>query len=346
MGGLQRNVIERSQLIHGRGEVYFPSAIDHQTKQRLKEQLAAKDIAALIGLRYEVLARRGDRIVPIIAHGLSSQELPAFLQERDFKEMILGADAALKLSALPGEAIQLISPAHVTPLFRDVPLSRSFYLDGVYRAHVPEADMFHTWVALDLMQNLIGARQYNYLRFDSDFSEAQVKNVLNAMGFASEHFRLRKWEEAHQTLVWALRLETSVMIFLFIAMTILVSLCIVSGSLLFFDKVQLDLASFWILGASKKSLAKATRLFFVCMSFGAVLTGLILGAVFLVLLEHFGGELLPAVFVDRQVPVFYTLKSFLIAFFTPLMIGLIFMIWVLNSFKNKIDYLDKVRSVG
>ena len=129
-------------------------------------------------------------------------------------------------------------------------------------------------------------------------------------------------------------------------MTILVSLCIVSGLLLFFDKVQLDLSSFWILGASRDSLESAAGRFFILLALSSVLFGLVMGFGFLMAIEIYGIEILPAVFVDRQIPVFITLKGVLVSFFIPFGIGVMFLFWVLRSFKGKVDYLERVRSVG
>lgn len=345
MGGLQRNVVERSKLSYGEGEVLLVRPAHIDVMRDLSESLSKNQITHNLEYRMEVMLRNSHYLSPAIVHGVYTSSLPPHLQNNEFNEAILGPELARKLGAISQDSIQMISPAHSNPLFRDIPRSVSFYLDGTQRSHVPEADGFYAWVDISKVHNLIRERLINRIRIDEGFDKRKIERIISSY-LPSDNYEISSWEDSHQTLVWALSLETSVMVFLFIAMTILVSLCIVSGLLLFFDKVQLDLSSFWILGASKKKLDQSVQKFFLSLGFLSVAFGLIMGVLFLFAFDRFGPEILPTVFVDRKIPVEVTIKGLFVSFFSPLLIAFLFMHAVLRQFRGQVDYLDRIRSVG
>ena len=152
-----------------------------------------------------------------------------------------------------------ISPSHVDSFFGDIPRKVSVILDDIIVTDVPEIDIFHVWVRLPLIQNLIRKREINRVRIYGQFSKSSVESFLKGR-FRKSDTSLLTWEDQHKTLVHALALENTVMLFLFVVMTCLVSLCITSGLHIFTSKIKIDLASFWILGASKLKLEKALSL--------------------------------------------------------------------------------------
>ena len=154
------------------------------------------------------------------------------------------------------------------------------------------------------------------------------------------------WEEKNSTLVWALGLETTVMVFLFAAMTLLVSLAIISGLLIFFTKVKGDMASFWILGTEEREIFKSSRIFLFSLSFFSVTLGLFLGLGFLYGLDYFGPNIMPDVFVDRKIPVAISTRGVLLSFSIPFFISLFFANLSLKAFRKDVDYLSYIRTLG
>ena len=105
------------------------------------------------------------------------------------------------------------------------------------------------------------------------FQKTKLKRSLKK-NLVKGGFSVLTWEGQHKTLVHALALENTVMLFLFVVMTCLVSLCITSGLHIFTSKIKIDLASFWILGASKLKLEKAYMYFLIIMSLTTICFGL------------------------------------------------------------------------
>ena len=116
--------------------------------------------------------------------------------------------------------------------------------------------------------------------------------------------------------------------------------------MIFFDKVKLDLSSFWILGAPKEKLGFAFTLFLNFLGGFSSLLGIIIALIFLYFFDRFGGNIMPEVFVERKIPVFVTGKGILISFFVPYLISMIFSYISLNQFKKDQNLLNSVRAVG
>jgi lipoprotein-releasing system permease protein len=292
----------------------------------------------------ELLLKNRQVLSPVILHGIATNLwLPDFLQGWDGEGVLLPWDLANKLGIAPHDQIKLISPSHVDHLMGDLP--RYFtakVADRLIETKVPEVDIVHVWVRLEAIWNLIQKKGVNKIRIFGDIDVNALKDLLSSHPSVKFH----TWEEKNQSLVWALKLETTVMIFLFVAMTLLVSLCITTGLLIFFDKIKIDLASFWILGSSKKQLLRASVIFLHLLSFCSVSLGLLAGAIFLFFFHKYGGEIMPAIFVERKIPVFVNFKAISIAFCVPYLISLIFSHFSLKQLENKEGLLDNVRVVG
>ncbi len=235
-----------------------------------------------------------------------------------------------------------MSPAHVDKLLGDIPRMTTIIVAEVISTEVPEVDIFHLWVRLAKLQNMVKKRVANRIRiYGAGEYDLLAEKLKIKYG---DKLHLETWEMQNKTLVWALSLETTVMVFLFIAMTMLVSLCITSGLLIFFDKILTDMSSFWILGASTKNLNKASGIFLNLMSFFSVTFGLVAGLAFLYFLDNFALDIMPDVFVDRKIPIHITAKGLAISFFVPFGISMLFSYFSLNQFKKEVNYLEHVRS--
>ena len=165
--------------------------------------------------------------------------------------------------------------------------------------------------------------------------------LLNFKGF-----RFTKWEDKNRSLVWALNLETSVMLFLFIAMSLLVAICITSGFLIFFDKIKTDLMSYWILGKSQKSIYRMSYLFTHFVSGLFSLIGLVLGISFLYLLKNNHISFMPDFFVERKIPVQIDSFKIIISFVIPYIISVTFSFFSFASFRKETgSFIRVIRSV-
>ena len=342
MGGLQKNLMARSKKFQGHGFIQLDETEIGEIRPLLYK---LKDRGLKFHLEYtlELLLRQGNYISPIVVHGLSPEYPPPYLPDYDFVEGVSAADLANKLNIGIGNQVQMISPAHTSSFLGEIPRSISIYVDDVIRTDVPEVDLYHFWLRDIKLHNLTRKRVYNTIMLHSRVDLQLINEILRPYPFVKN---FKTWEEQNQTLVWALKLETSVMVFLFVAMTMLVSLCITSGLLIFFDKIKVDLASFWILGSSKMKLHSSSTILLHFMSFTSVALGLICGLLFLMLLDNYGLEILPDVFVDRKIPIHISARGLIISFIVPYAISLGFSLFSLGQFKKEANFLDHIRTIG
>ncbi len=343
MGGLQEKLIGRSKEVLGEQLLQFSAAFENELEP-LQKILKSKKINYLGEYEIEMLLRSGSFLSPALVHGVSKTwGTPSFIDE-NIEGVIVPYDIARQVRISVGEEVEFISPAHVDSFMGDIPRSLHVTVDDIISTDVPEVDSLHVWMRLGRVQNMVRAKKINRIRIFASITKDELKRLLK--GTLPKNTRILSWEDQNTSLVYALRLETSVMVFLFIMMTVLVSLCITSGLLIFFNKVKVDLASFWVLGADKKTLFKYSSVLLFILSLVSVMIGLSLALFFLFILDRFGIEIMPAVFVDRKIPVHITLTGVYVSFLVPLFVSFLFGSLTLLHFRKSHNPMDQIRSIS
>ncbi len=345
MGGLQHKLISRSKEVSGFYVAEF-KPIAEESIVELANDLHSEGITAIAEYELELLVKYGPYYAPMVVHGVNpTGPMPPFLKDKVFEELLLPRGLAIKINATVGDLVRLMSPAHLESFIGDVPKMSSLYLNTLVNTEVPEIDDFHGWASLRRMQTFSGLKNVNRLRVYSKSSREFLENKLEkALG--RHPFVLQSWEQKNATLVSALGLETTMMVFLFTAMTLLVSLAITSALLIFFSKIKSDLASFWILGTDEVSIMRSSKILLSLLTFSSVCIGLLLGVVFLIALDHLGPNIMPDVFVDRKIPVHITFVGLSTSFGIPFGISLLFSFLSLKAFQKEVDYMKFIRSIG
>jgi lipoprotein-releasing system permease protein len=137
------------------------------------------------------------------------------------------------------------------------------------------------------------------------------------------------------------------MIILFVAMSLLVAICITSGFMIFFDKVKTDLISFWVIGMSKDSVMKLLFIFTQVLSLGFILLGLLIGFGVLKAIDSKSLGFMPDIFVEQNIPISVNFADILIAFFVPYIISTLFSYYSFVTFKSEnTSFLKLIRSVS
>lgn len=345
MGGLQRGLINRSKEVHGSYLLQFDD-VTNESLDQLKDILTKENIHFYSELETEVMLKHKSYVAPAKIHGLSlTDERPKFLADKDFSGLVMGSELASKVKLQFLDELQLIAPGVTDSMVGEIPRFVSEMPSDYLYSELPEVDEFEAWGRVEMVQNLLRQRGINQVRI---FGNVSPKVVEKIKGLPTQTpFRLMSWEDMNGALVWSLNLETKVMLFLFISMSLLVAIAITSGLLIFYSKIRKDLMSFWILGMARDTLVKLCFRFTVILSGATVLIGGTFGFLILKVLERYGHELVPDIFVERQVPVELGFAHVTLSLLIPFSISLIFSWFSFLHFrKENQSFVTIVRSVG
>ncbi len=346
MGGLQKGLIARSKNVHGSHLIVFQE-ITAESLRDLKDVLRKEAVPFYSELEVEVMIKYKNFVAPAKLHGIDLEdERPSFLSEKDFTGLVMGSELASKIKAQFLDDVQVIAPGVTDTLMgEEVPRFISENLSDYLHSELSEVDDLEMWSRSTMVQNLLRKNGINQIRLFGEIPQ----NVLDKISKieTTTPFRILSWEKMNESLVWSLNLETKVMLFLFISMSLLVAIAITSGLLIFYSKIIKDLMSFWILGMSQKKLVNLCFRFTLILSGITVIVGGIFGHITLKLLERFGHELMPDIFVERQLPVHLDFSHIVISLFIPFGISLIFSYFSFVNFrKENQSFVSIVRSLG
>lgn len=346
MGGLQNGLVQRSKNILGLGSIELENMSSKDQKfLDLIDRLQQEKVSFVPELELELMIQHESYISPIILHGMDFNYLvPTFLNNKDRSELVLGADLASSLRVFFSGNAKITSPAHTDFVFGDIPRQAITGVSDFASSELPEIDSVHGWIDIAFLYNLIRSYQVNKIRiYEGDLD--LVQNIVNSLG--DSDIKLRTWEQENSTLVWALNLETRMMLFLFIAMSVLIGICITSGFLIFYNKIKGDLASFWIMGLPKSKIM--TQVYFLGQGISIIFCflGVVLGLLFLWLIDSGKFIIMPEQFVERNIPVNFELTSILLAFFVPYIVASLFTHITFKVFKKEdTSFLSFVRKIG
>jgi len=344
MGGLQRGLVARSKNIHGSYLILFED-ITNSSVEKIKDILTKAKAPFYSELEVEVMLKNKNHVAPAKLHGIELHDnIPDFLYGKDFKGLVAGSELSSKLNAQFFDDIQVIAPGVTDALMGEIPRFVSEVISEYLYTELTEVDDFEAWARIGMVQNLLRRPGINQIRIFGEVSPEVLQKISSVK--TSVPKRILSWEDMNEALVWSLNLETKVMLFLFISMSFLVAIAITSGLLIFYTKIRKDLLSFWILGMSQKKLVWLCFKFTLLLSGMTVLLGSLFGFVTLKILQHLGPQLMPDIFVERELPISLEFHHVMIALLIPFGISFIFSYFsFLNFRKENQSFVSVVRGL-
>lgn len=338
MNGLQQNLKIRSKKWLGY-EVY---RFKHNVfSDRDIKKLKNFGVSFSLESNFEGVLDLNGFLAPVLFRGIttsSSLHIPS-----NIPGLSLGSGIGLSTGASIGDKVRINIPHIVDEFFGDKPRVKSVFVDSFFESSVSEVEDYHVFVDPKSLADLSHVKGSNVLRVYGP-SERVFYKFLEKINV--QDLSVSTWEEMNDSLVYALKLEKIMMIFLFSSLSILISQAISGGFLLLFSKLKFDFASLWILGISNTKLFRKNLYFFVLLSFLLCTLGVCFGYLMSYILEEFGGNLMPSVFVERGVPVHNSLLSFLISLFVPFFICIFFLSTALFRLQKSQDHLGTIRTIN
>ncbi len=344
MNGLQHGLVSKSKEAMGEFSFHL-SKFDQNKLKEFSSFLALKDIDYYKEYEIELLMKHDNFLSPVVLHGIDfNDKIPPFLENRDLSGLVIGIDLASKLKAYHLAELSVVSPVHTDLIFTEVPRQMMTTVSDVASTDLFELDSTNAWVRLSFVQNLVRERRFNKYVFADQDDLTIVKNYLIQMNLIGLG-RIETWAQKNKNLNWALNLETTMMIFLFTSMALLVTVTIVSGFLSFFNKIKIDLVTFWVSGMSNKQIQKHLFRFVLSLVFLSCFFGVLFGQGVLYALDNMTFSIFPDIFVNGKLPIRVTLNSSLLALFLPLSIASVFSFVTYLSFKKSShDHISLLRN--
>ncbi len=342
MGGLQSGVVSRSKNVEGVAVLSLRTSLSR--KELFKLELLLERYSATFSkeLEIELLLKKDGRVLPAIVHGVDASYIPPFLEQKKISNFIVPYDFAYRLDLEEGESFSLISPAETIHSLAGIPRMSKGVVEKFFTTGVPEFDQINIWTRLHFLQNFLHIKHINKMRiYTCSNLEGLLKNISSQF---PKSVMVQRWEDINRDLAWALKLESKMMLGLFLSVIFLVSISIISGQLLFWNKIKQDLVGMWLLGASSRQLFRAAFSSFFLLNLLATVMGLILSYGSLKLFALYGGNILPDIFIDRKIPVLIEPYSLLISFVLPTLIATFFCWYTLKILMKDTDFLELIRT--
>jgi lipoprotein-releasing system permease protein len=346
MAGLQKNLVERSKQIEGHSIIYFQES-SLLSVQKMHKILSQKKILHFTSFEKELLITTSSSSSPIFLIGIDSGLPPHFLHS--FRgQTILGSDLAKKLHLQQNHSALFVAPVTQMGFMEEIPRERAETISDVIQTEIPDVDQSYGWTRASFLQSLYRERTLNTIRIHQDLP-SDVKSTLlkDLRTQVPGTWNFQTWEERNESLVWALALEQRVMLFLFVAMTLLISVAIGTGFHLYFEKMKLNLTGLWLMGTSMKDIFKQANIFLHLLAILTSTLGLFLGFILLQIIKVYGKNVMPDVFVERHIPVYLSWKSAMISWGIPYLISFLFSYSALKYFrKSYTTFVIMLRAKG
>jgi len=228
--------------------------------------------------------------------------------------VIVGRELATNLHLQLGDEVRVVSPfgGMITPA-GPLPKTRLFRVAGIFYSGMYEYDTKYAYLTIPVAQDF-----FNYRRDQISSIEVRVGDVDRADRIAneirplvaSEHLRVRDWQQLNRNLFRALKLE-KLMMFVLLGVAILVaSFAIVATLLLFVMEKGREIAVIKAMGASDAFIARV--FVWIGMIIGGVGSLLGVGCAFLVcsLIQRLGIPIDPEVYYIERLPVFISATDY------------------------------------
>ncbi len=217
--------------------------------------------------------------------------------------IILGKELSMRLSAFPGDTLNVVSPVGPVTGASMTPKIRQFVVVGIFQSGMYEYDSSLAYIELGEAQKFfnMGASVTGIeVKVTDVFRAADIARAIEQhLGFA---FWARDWMQMNRNLFSALKLEKTMMFLLLVLITIVASFNIVSTLTMIVTEKQREIAILKAMGATRKGIMRIFMLNGLIIGCSGAAIGVPLGYTFLWLIQTFW-TFDPTVYYISRIPV-------------------------------------------
>jgi len=202
--------------------------------------------------------------------------------------IVLGKELSLRLGALVGDNVNVVSPVGPVSAIGMVPKIRVFAVVAVFESGMFEYDSSLAYIGLEESQkffNMNHAVTGIEVKVDEIFQAAEIaRDIERAVGFP---YWARDWMQLNRNLFSALKLEKTMMFLLLVLITLVASFNIVSTLTMIVTEKQREIAILKAMGATRQAIMRIFMLNGLIIGLTGTVIGIPLGYTFLWLIENY-----------------------------------------------------------
>lgn len=202
--------------------------------------------------------------------------------------IVLGKELSLRLGALVGDNVNVVSPVGPVSAIGMVPKIRVFTVVAVFESGMFEYDSSLAYIGLEESQKFFNMNHTVTgieVKVDEIFQAAEIaRDIERAVGFP---YWARDWMQLNRNLFSALKLEKTMMFLLLVLITLVASFNIVSTLTMIVTEKQREIAILKAMGATRQAIMRIFMLNGLIIGLTGTVIGIPLGYTFLWLIENY-----------------------------------------------------------
>lgn len=278
----------------------------------------------------EAILKSGRKVTGVVFKGVTPERLgrlkgqivesadPQLLVQREgagnarLPSVFVGQELAYEMGLIPGDQVTFISPTETEGPLEAVPRLKRYVIEGIYRSGMPEQELHTVFAAEGAVRSFL-RRQDVVSQWEvsvRDFERApDIAKRIRALG---PGFRVQDWIQLNAHLFASLRLERVAMFIILAFIIIVASFNIVTTLTLMVLEKKRDISILKAMGARHGQVAAiflAEGLLIGTLGVGG---GVLFGGVICSVLRKYPFITLPDVYYDRNLPVTFDPRYYVI----------------------------------
>ncbi len=225
-------------------------------------------------------------------------------RESKLPQVVIGSELAVRLSAVPGEKIKLISPIEKRGAMGMVPQADTFEVSGIYMSGHYEFDQQYVFLLLEDAQDLmkIGDAISGWHIWAKELSQSErVRDKIAAV--LPKQLKAESWETFNSALFQSLKLEQYAMFSILTFAIAIAVMNIVITLMMHVTHKRMHIGVLRALGASKDQVKRIFLFQGAFMGGVGLAIGALITVLFVIYIRYFSSYQLPDIYYDRSLPI-------------------------------------------
>jgi lipoprotein-releasing system permease protein len=278
----------------------------------------------------EAILKSGRKVTGVVFKGLTPPRLerlksqvvesadPQVLVSRDgagtsrLPGILVGQELAYEMGLIPGDPVTFVSPTETEGPLESVPRLKKYVVEGIYRSGTPEQELHTVYAAEGAVRSFL-RRQDALSQWEvtvTDFERAP--QIAERIRKVAPGFKVQDWIQMNAHLFASLRLERISMFIILAFIIVVASFNIVTTLTLMVLEKKREISILKAMGARHGQVASIFLAEGLLIGGLGVTGGVLLGGLLCGFLRQYPVIQLPDVYYDRNLPVTFDVRYYVI----------------------------------